>query len=185
MKAAERLTGTNNGVLVYTGQYNLYGTGMICGEIEGPAIREIMTRLCEYEDTGLSPSDIRSLQAKNSNQKSGNENDMNDLISREALLQRINGPERPEIYDGAQEAEWIERCIRETPHASPWRPAAKPPEDEMPVIVQYHFGHPAPRLEYTGVLSYFGCDPKPHWQNESMGLIVDRWMPVPPSEAED
>ena len=106
-----------------------------------------------------------------------------DLISREALLQRINGPERPEICDGAQEAEWIEQCIQEAPPASPWRPGTEPPEDEMPVIVQYHVG--SSRFEHTGVLSHYIFDTHPHWQNEGTGLIVDRWMPIPPSGAED
>lgn len=107
---------------------------------------------------------------------------MKDLISREALLQRITGPERPEIYDGAQEVEWIERCIREAPPASIWKPGAEPPEDERSVIAQYHFvGHPG--MVFTSVLSYFAHDPKPHWQHGGGGvLIVDRWMPIPPTQ---
>lgn len=68
--------------------------------------------------------------------------------------------------------------------ASPWRPGTKPPEHEMPVIVQYHtepmIKHSGPRLEHTGVMSYFACDPEPHWQYQGMGLVVDRWMPIPP-----
>lgn len=60
----DRLTGTHNGILVYVGQHNPYSTGMISGELGGPAVREIMTRLSEYEDTGLAPAEIRSLQAE-------------------------------------------------------------------------------------------------------------------------
>lgn len=37
------------------------------------------------------------------------------LIEKEALIERIYGPERPEIYDGMDEVEWIMKCIREAP----------------------------------------------------------------------
>lgn len=37
------------------------------------------------------------------------------LIEKEALLERIYGPERPEIYDGAEEVGWIMKCISEAP----------------------------------------------------------------------
>ena len=40
----------------------------------------------------------------------------NDLISREALLEEIaHGKNKPEIYDGAQEADWIMDCITMSP----------------------------------------------------------------------
>ena len=42
-----------------------------------------------------------------------------DLIDREALLGRIYGPERPEICDGAEEADWILQCLREAPAIEP------------------------------------------------------------------
>ena len=51
-----------------------------------------------------------------------------DLISRAALTERINGSERPEIFDGAQEAEWIARCIREAPRLIFEEPGKPEPE---------------------------------------------------------
>ena len=39
------------------------------------------------------------------------QNTKGDLISRQALLAEIKGPKRPEIHDGAQEADWIMECI--------------------------------------------------------------------------
>lgn len=40
----------------------------------------------------------------------------NDLISREALLEEIvNGKNKPEIYDGAQEVDWMMHCISTAP----------------------------------------------------------------------
>jgi hypothetical protein len=43
---------------------------------------------------------------------------MSDLISRKALLEEIkNGTNKPAIYDGAQEANWIMECINKLPTA--------------------------------------------------------------------
>lgn len=40
----------------------------------------------------------------------------NDLISRSALLEEIaHGKNKPEIYDGAQEADWMMHCISTAP----------------------------------------------------------------------
>jgi len=38
-----------------------------------------------------------------------------DYIDRHQLLQRIDGSERPEIYDGSDEVDWILQCIKEAP----------------------------------------------------------------------
>ena len=66
-----------------------------------------------------------------------------------------------------------------------WKPGTEPPEDERSVIAQYHFvGNPG--MVFTSVLSYFAHDPKPHWQHGGGGvLIVDRWMPIPPTQEGD
>ena len=34
-------------------------------------------------------------------------------------------------------------------------------------------------IKFTGVLEYYATDEKPHWQHESIGLIVTHWMPLP------
>lgn len=40
----------------------------------------------------------------------------NDLISRSALLEEIaHGKNKPEIYDGSQEADWMMHCISTAP----------------------------------------------------------------------
>ena len=62
------------------------------------------------------------------------------------------------------------------------------PIDEKPVLVYYGFmrkGNAVTGLRYTGTLSYFCFDHKPHWQRESTGLIVTRWMPLPEPPKED
>jgi hypothetical protein len=60
-----------------------------------------------------------------------------------------------------------------------WRPGSKPPESEKPVLAAYHFDHGEPTMEFFSVLTYFAFDPEPHWQHQSTGVIVDRWMPIP------
>lgn len=40
-------------------------------------------------------------------------------------------------------------------------------------------------IKFTGVLEYYATDEKPHWQHESIGLIVTHWMPLPELPKED
>lgn len=40
-------------------------------------------------------------------------------------------------------------------------------------------------IKFTGVLEYYATDEKPHWQHESIGLIVTHWMPLPEPPKED
>ena len=43
---------------------------------------------------------------------------MSDLISRQAVYEEIkHGKNRPKIYDGAQEVDWIMECINQVPIA--------------------------------------------------------------------
>lgn len=51
----ERLTRRINGVAIYIGEENSYDTGQIPAELNVVARREILERLADYEDTGLSP----------------------------------------------------------------------------------------------------------------------------------
>lgn len=51
----ERLTMRRNGVVTYIGKENSYDTGQIAAELNVVARREILERLADYEDTGLSP----------------------------------------------------------------------------------------------------------------------------------
>lgn len=51
----ERLTKRINGVATYIGKENSYDTGQIAAELNTAACREILERLADYEDAGLSP----------------------------------------------------------------------------------------------------------------------------------
>lgn len=55
----ERLTKRINGVVTYIGKENSYDTGQIAAEMNTAARREILGRLADYEDTGLTPEQIR------------------------------------------------------------------------------------------------------------------------------
>ena len=54
---------------------------------------------------------------------------MTDHIDRAALLARIEGPERPEINDGAEEVDWILKCLQEAPTVKPEAAGAEPLPD--------------------------------------------------------
>lgn len=58
----ERLTKRINGVVVYVGAKNPYSTGQIPCEVEPAGVREMMDRLAAYEDTGLTPGEIKSMK---------------------------------------------------------------------------------------------------------------------------
>ena len=60
----ERLTRRINGVVVYVGAKNPYSTGQIPCEVEPAGVREMMDRLAAYEDTGLMPDEIKSMQGE-------------------------------------------------------------------------------------------------------------------------
>ena len=57
----ERLT-TNLNDTIYFAK-GKYPPTTICAEMETWEVRECMTRLAEYEDTGLTPEEIKKLQA--------------------------------------------------------------------------------------------------------------------------
>lgn len=57
----ERLTKNINGVTVYIGPGNEFDYGMIPAELLPDQVRIVMRRLAEYEDTGLSPEQIRKV----------------------------------------------------------------------------------------------------------------------------
>ena len=62
------------------------------------------------------------------------------------------------------------------------------PNNEKPVLVYYGFmrnKNASTGLRYTGTLSYFCFDHKPHWQHESTGLVVTHWMPLPEPPKEE
>lgn len=81
-------------------------------------VTDALNRLADYEDSGLTPQEIRSLQAEwNAVRNLVDSSPITSVgaIDRGDLINRIYGPERPEIYDGAQEVDWIVRCIKEAP----------------------------------------------------------------------
>lgn len=55
------------------------------------------------------------------------------------------------------------------------------PDNEKPVLAYYGFCREDDDLgaRFIGTLTYFCYDPEPHWQHESTGLFVTRWMPLP------
>lgn len=57
----ERLTQRTNGVVVYVGAHNEEAGGQIPCEVGPQGVREILARLAEYEDTGLTPEEINDL----------------------------------------------------------------------------------------------------------------------------
>ena len=54
----ERLTKRINGVTTYIGKENSCDTGQIPAELNVVARREILERLADYEDTGLTPEEV-------------------------------------------------------------------------------------------------------------------------------
>lgn len=52
----ERLTRRTDGVVVYVGAHNEEAGGQIPCEVGPQGVREILARLAEYEDAGLSPA---------------------------------------------------------------------------------------------------------------------------------
>ena len=54
----ERLTKRINDVVTYIGKWNSYETGQIAAELNAAARREILERLADYEDTGLTPEEV-------------------------------------------------------------------------------------------------------------------------------
>lgn len=58
----ERLTQRTNGIVVYVGAHNKEAGGQTPFEVSSRGIREILARLAEYEDAGLTPEDIEALK---------------------------------------------------------------------------------------------------------------------------
>ena len=57
-----RLTKRAGGTVVYAGRYKQYEGGDIPAEVSPQGVRELLVRLAEYEDTGLMPGEIKSMQ---------------------------------------------------------------------------------------------------------------------------
>ena len=57
-----RLTKRAGGTVVYAGGYKQYEGGDIPAEVSPQGVRELLVRLAEYEDTGLMPGEIKSMQ---------------------------------------------------------------------------------------------------------------------------
>ena len=59
---AERLTQRQGNIVTYTGKHTKL-PGIDCASsMRVPAVRDVMDRLAEYEDTGLTPEQIVKLQ---------------------------------------------------------------------------------------------------------------------------
>ena len=59
----ERLTIKIGPHVIYNGAHRRYDTGDIPAEMSHDAIRDILRRLAEYEDTGLEPAEITAAKA--------------------------------------------------------------------------------------------------------------------------
>ena len=57
-----RLTKRAGGTVVYAGGYKQYEGGDIPAEVSPQGVRELLVRLAEYEDTGMAPGEIKSMQ---------------------------------------------------------------------------------------------------------------------------
>jgi hypothetical protein len=57
-----RMTKRAEGTVVYAGGYKQYEGGDIPAEVSPQGVRELLVRLAEYEDTGLTPGEIKSMQ---------------------------------------------------------------------------------------------------------------------------
>ena len=55
------------------------------------------------------------------------------------------------------------------------------PTEQKEVLAYYGFdnGDGDLGMMFTGVLTYFACDKKPHFQHEDLRLRVTYWMPLP------
>lgn len=52
------------------------------------------------------------------------------------------------------------------------------PEDERDVLTCYYC-KPNLNMRFMSVLSYFVFDSIPHWQHESIGIVITHWMDLP------
>ena len=60
-----------------------------------------------------------------------------------------------------------------------WIPVAERLPDRNGEYICRHGYNGNTDIKFTGVLEYYATDEKPHWQHESIGLIVTHWMPLP------
>lgn len=60
------------------------------------------------------------------------------------------------------------------------------PEDERDVLTCFYH-KPHLNMRFISVSSYFVFDSIPHWQYESIGIVVTHWMDLPelPKEEEE
>lgn len=57
----DRLTGRNGSIVTYNGKHTKLPGIECAASMRVPAVREVMQRLAEYEDTGLSPEQIKNM----------------------------------------------------------------------------------------------------------------------------
>lgn len=66
-----------------------------------------------------------------------------------------------------------------------WIPVAERFPDRNGEYICRHGYNGNTDIKFTGVLEYYATDEKPHWQHESIGLIVTHWIPLPEPPKED
>ena len=66
-----------------------------------------------------------------------------------------------------------------------WIPVAERFPDRNGEYICRHRYNGNTDIKFTGVLEYYATDEKPHWQHESIGLIVTHWMPLPEPPKEE
>ena len=78
----------------------------------------------------------------------------------------------------------LEAALREQEKRR-WIPVAERFPDRNGEYICRHGYNGNTDIKFTGVLEYYATDEKPHWQHESIGLIVTHWMPLPEPPKED
>ena len=63
----KRLTKWRKGIVVYVGNFDVYGDGQLPAEVNQQGVRQLLLRLAAYEDTGLEPLKVNDMKAAHRN----------------------------------------------------------------------------------------------------------------------
>lgn len=63
----KRLTKWRKGIVVYVGNFDVYGDGQLPAEVNQQGVRQLLLRLAAYEDTGLEPLNVNNMKAAHRN----------------------------------------------------------------------------------------------------------------------
>lgn len=63
----KRLTKWRKGIVVYVGNFDVYGDGQLPAEVNQQGVRQLLLRLATYEDTGLDPLNVNNMRVAHGN----------------------------------------------------------------------------------------------------------------------